>query len=699
MRRKQFWIIAIGALILLTAAAGYAPAEEGSRAATQSAGEDAEDRVTFRVRIQNISADTDPPVLFAPGVWALHSEAGPIFTAGEADRGEGLETLAEDGDPRRLVKSLRAKGLQAGIFHTPVCADAPGLLPSGETVEFGNSYEFEVTASPETPYLSFAAMFVQSNDLFLAPAESGIALFDEDGKAIGAEEVTNRLRLWDAGTEANEEPGTGPNQVLRQPDANTGPADDTATVRPVDDGFSYPEAADLVKVSIIQVPMIEQDRGRQPAPEPDHSVGDEFRVGDIQWRVRTAEYLGHEVKNGKGGRLITDERFVLVRFEFLNLGSDPVKFDGGPGKGAPLRDNQGRAYPYYLVPDRFSRDDPPREYIPADEDCYGRWRLGQWWRPFELKPNTPTTCSIIYEVDVDAASPSFLASDLTAGQESAVDLNLPAVPVRSIGEYVRVGEVRWQVLAAEDLGHVLEANDKREKTRERFLAVRFQITNKSSADLKFHGAKLRDGQGREHERGRTGFIAENERCTDGIRLKPNAITTCASIYEVPVMSTGIIFIADDLGGSEDGAEMVDLGLSDVMPMPVRLGLSGEDVEVGDVCWHALSVQELGRELRNEDGDTATAEGRFVQTRFRLLNMGSETLEYDGVALMDSHNRVYRHFGERLEFIPDDEECPPSRILSSPYPLKPNAPTICTAIHDVEEDAKNFVLRASDFGRI
>ena len=151
MRRKQFWTIAIGALILLTAAAGHAPAEAGSRAASQSAGEDAEDRVTFRVRIQNISADTDPPVLFAPGVWALHSEAGPIFTAGEADRGEGLEALAEDGDPRRLVKSLRAKGLQAGIFHTPVCADAPGLLPSGETVEFGNSYEDVRTAFGSSP--------------------------------------------------------------------------------------------------------------------------------------------------------------------------------------------------------------------------------------------------------------------------------------------------------------------------------------------------------------------------------------------------------------------------------------------------------------------------------------------------------------------------------------------------------------------
>ena len=112
----------------------------------------------------------------------LHSEAGPLFTTGEEDRDEGLEALAEDGDPTALAASLLAKGLTSGNFDTPVCADSPRPLQSREF------YEFEVTASPETPYLSFATMLVQSNDLFLAPVENGIALFDEDGKAIGAAE-------------------------------------------------------------------------------------------------------------------------------------------------------------------------------------------------------------------------------------------------------------------------------------------------------------------------------------------------------------------------------------------------------------------------------------------------------------------------------------------------------------------------------
>jgi len=58
-------------------------------------------------------------------------------------------------------------------------------------------------------------MFVQSNDLFYAPNGQGIALFDDQGNPIDAD-VSQYLSLWDAGTEVDEEPGTGPNQAPRQ---------------------------------------------------------------------------------------------------------------------------------------------------------------------------------------------------------------------------------------------------------------------------------------------------------------------------------------------------------------------------------------------------------------------------------------------------------------------------------------------------
>ena len=46
------------------------------------------------------SGDFTTPL--APVVWAVHGEtmgAGVFFTSGEADRGHGLEALAEDGSP------------------------------------------------------------------------------------------------------------------------------------------------------------------------------------------------------------------------------------------------------------------------------------------------------------------------------------------------------------------------------------------------------------------------------------------------------------------------------------------------------------------------------------------------------------------------------------------------------------------------
>ena len=72
---------------------------------------------------------------------------------------------------------------------------APG--PAGP----GAAYEFTVEAYPGQ-YLTFATMFVQSNDWIFAPGEEGIALFDMDGNPLGGD-ITDQIFLWDAGTEEN----------------------------------------------------------------------------------------------------------------------------------------------------------------------------------------------------------------------------------------------------------------------------------------------------------------------------------------------------------------------------------------------------------------------------------------------------------------------------------------------------------------
>lgn len=54
--------------------------------------------------------------------------------------------------------------------------------------------------------LSFATMYGWSNDLFFAPANPGIALFDESGMPVEGD-VSAQIRLWDNGTRVNQAPG------------------------------------------------------------------------------------------------------------------------------------------------------------------------------------------------------------------------------------------------------------------------------------------------------------------------------------------------------------------------------------------------------------------------------------------------------------------------------------------------------------
>lgn len=257
---------------------------------------------SFRVRIENVgdaatlmtTTGASVPVPLSPGVWVVHNENDPLFTAGESDRGEGLEGIAEDGAAATLAEAVEARtgvvsplapgvyavhsapsalfaggmadrgdGLEAlaedaspgalasalggspdvsmsGVFDTPDGAASAGpALP-------GASFTFEITAVPGDR-LSFATMYGQSNDLFYAPAEAGLDLFP-GGSALEGD-VTGMVLLWDAGTEVNERPGVGLSQAPRQDAADTG-EDEGGVVRQVNDGYDYPAVAEVVRVTV-----------------------------------------------------------------------------------------------------------------------------------------------------------------------------------------------------------------------------------------------------------------------------------------------------------------------------------------------------------------------------------------------------------------------------------------------------------------
>jgi len=208
---------------------------------------------TFEVAVENVSTgdtletmDGSVGVPLSPGVYAVHSGMAGLFTPGEA-AADGLEALAEDGAPGTLAEEVEGSDevLHGGAFTTPEGADDPApLLP-------GDSYAFEVEASGDADRaLSLATMFVQSNDLFYAPAPRGVALF-EDGEPVEGD-VTDAFDLWDAGTEQNQPPGEGDDQAPRQSEAGAG-TEEMASVRAiddVDDGFEYPAVEDVLRVTV-----------------------------------------------------------------------------------------------------------------------------------------------------------------------------------------------------------------------------------------------------------------------------------------------------------------------------------------------------------------------------------------------------------------------------------------------------------------
>ncbi|WP_254832741.1 spondin domain-containing protein [Haloglomus salinum] len=219
-------------------------------------------REALRVRIENVSTGTtlattadgeaaEQPVPLSPGAFAVHSPDEPLFAHGAPERGNGLEEIAEDGMPGRLVESLSGRDsvTQAGAFTTPVGADGPGpLLP-------GDAYEFEVDVARGGPdnYLSAVTMFVPSNDAFYAlGGASGLKLVDGDELVTG--DVTDHVSFWDAGTEVNQEPGVGPHQVQRQRGAGVGDVERevVAPMREVN-GYDYPAIADVVRVTVERV--------------------------------------------------------------------------------------------------------------------------------------------------------------------------------------------------------------------------------------------------------------------------------------------------------------------------------------------------------------------------------------------------------------------------------------------------------------
>jgi hypothetical protein len=92
--------------------------------------------------------------------------------------------------------------------------------------------------------LSFATMYGWSNDLFFAPANPGILVYDAGGNPIEGD-VSAQVKLWDNGTRINQVPGSAVNHP------GTADSKNITEVSGADaQGNRYPAASKLVKATL-----------------------------------------------------------------------------------------------------------------------------------------------------------------------------------------------------------------------------------------------------------------------------------------------------------------------------------------------------------------------------------------------------------------------------------------------------------------
>ena len=137
---------------------------------------------SFQLTLSNLSSNQP----LSPLAIAIHGESYAAWSIGE-ESSIGLEKLAESGDGTDFL----AEATGSGAYSIEVGA---GLVLPGES----ETLEFD-SISYDDLQLTFASMFVNTNDAFIGKKGLDLANFD-----IG-DEVTVLIPVYDAGTERNNE--------------------------------------------------------------------------------------------------------------------------------------------------------------------------------------------------------------------------------------------------------------------------------------------------------------------------------------------------------------------------------------------------------------------------------------------------------------------------------------------------------------
>ncbi|HWB91308.1 MAG TPA: spondin domain-containing protein [Puia sp.] len=121
-----------------------------------------------------------------------------------------MTSCKKDGQPGRAAPQMETLTVENVLQSQPLVesgtfagSGSPGLIQPGQSATITFS-----AAKGEA--ISFATMYGWSNDLFFAPANPGIQVYDQNGDPIEGD-VSGQVKLWDNGTRINQVPGSNVN--------------------------------------------------------------------------------------------------------------------------------------------------------------------------------------------------------------------------------------------------------------------------------------------------------------------------------------------------------------------------------------------------------------------------------------------------------------------------------------------------------
>jgi hypothetical protein len=127
--------------------------------------------------------------------------------------------------------------VESGTFKAD---GTPGIIMPGQSTSFTFS-------ASKNERLTFATMYGWSNDLFFAPANPGIKLYNDDGTPITGD-VSAQIKLWDNGTRVNQVPGSA---VMHPGTAETSVKNIKEVSGTDDYGNTYLPASQLMQVTLV----------------------------------------------------------------------------------------------------------------------------------------------------------------------------------------------------------------------------------------------------------------------------------------------------------------------------------------------------------------------------------------------------------------------------------------------------------------